>query len=88
VVTVADMVRLQKMLIDSFGIKKLLAVAGGSDGRHCWLRMGGGVSDSVWAALPIATTARHSGSRSHSTKWGARRLMADPDWDKGKLLRQ
>jgi homoserine O-acetyltransferase/O-succinyltransferase len=32
VITVGDMVRLQKMLIDSLGIRKLLAVAGGSMG--------------------------------------------------------
>ena len=32
VITIGDMVRLQKMLIDSFGIPRLLAVAGGSMG--------------------------------------------------------
>src|SRR5664280_2851435 len=32
VITIGDMVRLQKMLIDSFGIQRLLAVSGGSMG--------------------------------------------------------
>ncbi len=38
VITIGDMVRLQKMLIDSLGIKKLLAVSGGSMGGMQALR--------------------------------------------------
>src|ERR1700689_5717198 len=56
VVTVADMVRLQKMLVTSLGIEKLLAVAGGSMGGMLALEWAVAYPESVGAALPIATT--------------------------------
>ena len=76
VITIGDMVRLQKMLIDSLGIPRLLAVSGGSMGGMQALRMGGRVSRTRWSrrsrSPPRRGTAR---SRSRSTKWGGR-----PSW--------
>ncbi len=83
VVTVADMVRLQKMLIDSFGIKKLLAVAGGSMGGMLALEWAVAYPDSVAAALPIATTARHSAQQIAFNEVGRQAIMADADWNEG-----
>jgi homoserine O-acetyltransferase/O-succinyltransferase len=83
VVTVADMVRLQKMLIDSMGIKKLLAVAGGSMGGMLALEWAVAYPDSVAAALPIATTARHSAQQIAFNEVGRQAIMADPDWNSG-----
>ncbi len=40
-VTIADMVRLQKKLVDKLGIQRLLAVAGGSDGWDAGAGVGG-----------------------------------------------
>src|SRR5271155_1062523 len=83
VVTVADMVRLQKMLIDSLGIKKLLAVAGGSMGGMQALEWAVAYPDSVGAALPIATTARHSAQQIAFNEVGRQAIIADPDWNEG-----
>src|ERR1700689_757833 len=84
VVTVADMVRLQKMLIDSLGIKKLLDVAGGSMGGMQALEWAVAYPESVGAALPIATTARHSAQQIAFNEVGRQAIMADPDWNGGQ----
>ncbi len=83
VVTLADMVRLQKMLIDSLGIKRLLAVAGGSMGGMQALEWAVAYPGSVAAALPIATTARHSAQQIAFNEVGRQAIMADPDWNEG-----
>src|ERR1700677_3555695 len=83
VVTVADMVRLQKMLIDSMGIKKLLAVAGGSMGGMQALEWAVTYPESVAAVLPIATTARHGAQQIAFNEVGRQAIMADPDWNGG-----
>jgi homoserine O-acetyltransferase len=83
VVTIADMVRLQKLLIDSLGIKKLLAVAGGSMGGMQALEWAVAYPESVTAALPIATTARHSAQQIAFNEVGRQAIMADPDWNEG-----
>src|SRR5712692_4182207 len=54
-VSIADMVRLQKLLIDYLGIRRLLAVAGGSMGGMQALEWAVAFPDSVTAAVPIAT---------------------------------
>jgi homoserine O-acetyltransferase/O-succinyltransferase len=83
VVTIADMVRLQKMLIDSMGIKKLLAVAGGSMGGMQALEWAVTYPESVAAVLPIATTARHGAQQIAFNEVGRQAIMADPDWNEG-----
>jgi homoserine O-acetyltransferase len=83
VITIADMVRLQKMLIDYLGIPKLLAVAGGSMGGMQALQWAVEYPDSVAAAIPIATTARHSAQQIAFNEVGRQAIMADPDWNGG-----
>jgi homoserine O-acetyltransferase/O-succinyltransferase len=83
VITIADMVRLQKMLIDWLGIERLLAVAGGSMGGMQALEWAVTYPDQVAAALPIATTARHSAQQIAFNEVGRRAIMADPDWNGG-----
>src|ERR1022692_3114534 len=60
VITIGDMVRLQKMLIDSFGIRRLLSVSGGSMGGMQALEWAAAYPESVVSAIPIAATTRHS----------------------------
>ena len=55
VITVADMVRAQKQLIDHLGIKKLLAVLGGSMGGMQVLQWAVSYPDMMQAIIPIAT---------------------------------
>jgi homoserine O-acetyltransferase/O-succinyltransferase len=82
-VTVADMVRLQKMLIDHLGIQRLLAVSGGSMGAMQALQWAVAYPDAVAAAIPIAGTARHSPQQIAFNEVGRQAIMADPDWNEG-----
>jgi homoserine O-acetyltransferase len=83
VVSVGDMVRLQKMLIDHLGIERLLAVAGGSMGGMQALEWAVAYPHQVAAAIPIATTARHSAQQIAFNEVGRQAIMADPDWNNG-----
>ena len=80
VITIGDMVRLQKMLVDHLGIPRLLAVAGGSMGGMQVLEWAVAYPDRVAAAIPIATTARHSAQQIAFNEVGRQAIMADPDW--------
>jgi homoserine O-acetyltransferase len=82
-ITIADMVRLQKKLIDHLGIERLLAVAGGSMGGMQALEWAVSFPDRVLATLPIATTARHSAQQIAFNEVGRQAIMADPDWQGG-----
>jgi homoserine O-acetyltransferase len=82
-VTIGDMVRLQKMLVDHLGIKRLLAVSGGSMGGMQVLEWAVSYPESVAAAIPIATTARHSAMQIAFNEVGREAVMYDPDWNAG-----
>jgi homoserine O-acetyltransferase len=82
-ITIADMVRLQKQLIDHLGISRLLAVAGGSMGGMQALEWAVAYPDNVLSALPIATTTRHSAQQIAFNEVGRQAIMADPDWNGG-----
>jgi homoserine O-acetyltransferase len=83
VVTIADMVRVQKMLMDHLGIERLLAVTGGSMGGMQALEWAVSYPDSVAAAIPIASTARHSAQQIAFNEVGRQAIMGDPDWRGG-----
>jgi len=83
VITVRDIVRLQKALVDHLGIPKLLAVAGGSMGGMQALEWVVSYPDMVEACLPIATTARHSAQQIAFNETGRQAIVADPDFNGG-----
>lgn len=83
VITIADMVRLQKMLIEHLGIERLLAVAGGSMGGMQALQWAVAYPEAVLAAIPIAATARHSAQQIAFNEVGRQAITADPDWNEG-----
>ncbi len=83
VITIRDMVRLQKMLIDSLGIARLLCVAGGSMGGMQALEWAVSYPEMVRSAIPIATTWRHSAQQIAFNEVGRQAIMADPDWSDG-----
>jgi homoserine O-acetyltransferase len=83
VITISDMVRLQKMLIDSLGIERLLAVSGGSMGGMQALEWALAYPDCVAAAIPIAATSHHSAQQIAFNEVGRQAIMADPDWNEG-----
>ena len=82
-VTIGDMVRLQRMLIDFLGIERLLTVAGGSMGGMQALEWAVTYPERVRSAIPIATTARHSAQQIAFNEVGRQAIMADPDWGNG-----
>ncbi len=82
-VTIPDMVRAQKMLVNHLGISRLLAVSGGSMGAMQALEWAVAYPDSVAAAIPIAGTARHSAQQIAFNEVGRQAIMADPDWNEG-----
>ncbi|MDX2149554.1 MAG: homoserine O-acetyltransferase [Bryobacteraceae bacterium] len=83
VITIGDMVRLQKKLIDHLGIPKLLTVAGGSMGGMQALQWAVAWPDNVASVMPIASTARHSAQQIAFNEVGRQAIMADPDWNGG-----
>src|SRR5579875_2968083 len=83
VITISDMVRLQKLLIEHLGIERLLAVAGGSMGGMQALEWTVAYPEAVVSAIPIATTARHSAQQIAFNEVGRQAIMADPDWNEG-----
>ena len=83
VITIPDMVRLQKMLIERLGIERLLAVTGGSMGGMQALQWAAAYPEAVVSAIPIATTARHSAQQIAFNEVGRQAIMADLDWNEG-----
>ncbi len=84
VITISDMVRLQKQLIDLLGIERLLAVAGGSMGGMQALEWTVAYPDSVRAAITIASTSRHSAQQIAFNEVGRQAIVSDPDWNEGE----
>ena len=83
VITIRDMVRLQKMLIDRLGISRLLSMSGGSMGGMQALEWAVSYPESVVSAIPIASTARHSAQQIAFNEVGRQAIIADPDWCEG-----
>ncbi|MEQ8965744.1 MAG: homoserine O-acetyltransferase [Azospirillaceae bacterium] len=82
-ITVADMVRAQVLLIDSLGIEKLFCVIGGSMGGMQALEWASSYPERVYSCVPIATAARHSAQNIAFHEVGRQAIMADPDWRGG-----
>ena len=79
IITIADMVKVQKLLMDALGVKQLLAVIGGSIGGMQVLQWAIDYPDFVKAAIPIATTS-HLGAQSIAfDAVGRNAILADPN---------
>lgn len=83
VITIADMVRAQSMLIEAMGIETLFAVIGGSMGGMQVLQWASDFPDKVFSAICIAAAARHSAQNIAFHEVGRAAIMADPDWRGG-----
>jgi homoserine O-acetyltransferase len=82
-VTVGDMVRAQKLLVDHLGIERLLTVSGGSMGGMQALQWAVAYPEAVASCIPIAATQRHSPMQIAFNEVGRQAIMADPKWNKG-----
>ncbi|MCK5706436.1 MAG: homoserine O-acetyltransferase [Candidatus Aureabacteria bacterium] len=83
VVSIKDMVKVQKELIDFLEIKKLLAVCGGSMGGMQALQWSVDYSDMAAGVIPIATTATLSPLSIALNEVGRKAIMNDPNWNNG-----
>src|SRR5215831_812526 len=83
VITIRDMVRLQKMLVDHIGIRRLLSVTGGSMGGMQALEWAVSFPEAVVSAIPIAATARHTAQQIAFNEVGRQAIIADLDWNEG-----
>ncbi len=84
VVTLRDMVRAQKTLVDHLGIRRLLAVSGASMGGMMALQWAVDYPKSVRCVVPIATAAYQSPKNIALQDVGRRAIMSDPDWNGGQ----
>ena len=83
VITIRDMVAAQKLLIDHLGIDKLFCVIGGSMGGMQVLQWAVSYPERVFAAVPVASSARHSAQNIAFHEIGRQAIMADRDWKGG-----
>jgi len=83
VVTVADMVKVERALLDHLGIDALLGVAGGSIGGMQALEWVLRYPERVKAALVIASTARMSPQAIAFNAVGRNSIISDSNWRGG-----
>ncbi|MBE3095626.1 MAG: homoserine O-acetyltransferase [Planctomycetes bacterium] len=84
VVTVWDMVRVQRRLLEHLGITSLAAVAGGSMGGMqalAWSVLYPGFAESI---IAIASTDRHSAQQIAFNEVARRAIFGDPAWRSGR----
>jgi len=86
-VTIRDMVRAQRLLMDLLGVGRLFAVVGGSMGGMQALAWAATYPDQVFACVPIATAPFHSAQNIAFHEVGRQAIFADPDWDGGEYWR-
>jgi len=83
IVTIRDMVRAQKRLLDSLGVRRLALVIGGSIGGQQALEWAVEFPGFVEKAAPVAATGALGPQGVGMSELGRRAIMADPDWQGG-----
>lgn len=83
VITVRDMVRVHKALIDHLGLERVHMVIGGSMGGMQTLEWGVAYSDITDALIAIATPGRSAPQSIAYNEVGRRSIMMDPNWRGG-----
>ena len=84
IITIADMVKVQKLLLDKLGIKKLLAVIGGSMGGMQVLQWAIEYPDFVKSAIAIATSTHLSAQSIAFDAVGRNAILADANFAGGQ----
>ena len=83
VITIRDMVKVQKKLVDSFGISQLYAIIGGSMGGMQVLDWMVTYPAMMKKAVPIATTGLSSPQQIAFNEVGRQAIFSDPNWNNG-----
>jgi homoserine O-acetyltransferase len=87
-ITVADMARAQKRLLDQLGIKQVLCAIGGSIGGMQALEWAVSYPEVVRSVVPIASTCRRSALSIGLSEAQRQAIMADPNWKAGDYYGQ
>ncbi len=87
-VTIRDMVRSQKVLLDHLEIPELYAVIGGSMGGMQVLQWAIEYPDFVKRILPMATTSRQNTQAIAFNEVGRQAIMQDPEWLEGNYTEE
>jgi len=88
IITIKDTINAQKHLIENLGIKKILAVIGGSMGGMQVLQWMDSYPEQICSAIPIATTMRHSPQQIAFHEVGRQAIIADHNWKNGNYYGQ
>ena len=88
VITIEDMVDVQKALLDHLGIKKLLSCAGGSMGGMQAMTWAVRYPECVHSAIVIAACHRHTAQQIAFHEVGRQAVVAEPDWKDGTYYGQ
>lgn len=83
VITVGDIVRAQKKLIDHLGVSRLFCVAGGSLGGMQVLEWAVDYPDSIHLAVVIAAAAKQYSMGIALHEVGRQAIINDPQWNNG-----
>jgi homoserine O-acetyltransferase len=82
-VTIPDMVRAQRLLLDHLGVAAVHAVIGGSMGGMLALQFAIEYPELVRRVLAMATTGRESAQAIAFNEVGRQAIMQDPAWNRG-----
>ena len=83
IITIHDMVRANKLLIEELGIEKLLAVIGGSMGGMQALNWAISYPDMTNSVIPIATAAYATTFNIAFNEVQRQAIFSDPNWNEG-----
>ena len=86
VITIRDMVEVQKLLVEHLCITKLFSVIGASMGGMQALEWAARYPDMLHSAIPIATSYHHTAQNIAYHEIGRQAIMADPEWHGGNYL--
>lgn len=82
-ITVRDMVKAQRRLLDHLGVDKIFCVTGGSMGGMQALQWAVDYPQQVQSVIPIATTSKHSPQTIAFYEVGRQAIITDPNWNDG-----
>ena len=88
IITIGDMVKAQKELIDSLGITRLNAVIGGSMGGMQTLEWLSKHAEIIDSAIVISTASKHSAQNIAFNEVGRQAIIADENWCGGKYIEE
>ncbi len=81
--TISDIVRCQKRLIDSMGIPRLQAVAGGSMGGMAALQWAADFPEMVSSVISVSASWKQSPMQIAFSEVARQAVIRDPDWNNG-----